>query len=284
MKTVKELKQTVLQRLRCCWGENTAIFFISAGGIASVALAWFMTTDFLAAFGAADPSRPRADLSNGAILAVTAIALAMLFAIAEPFRFGVKWYRLQQVRGNSVHARSIFSCYGSWKRAGQIFKLDAYLFLRRLYFTAPLAALLGSGIFLVNRIETSENSVAYSAAAVLALLLAGSVICTASAMNCKYAAAEYLFVMDPDASPKKLADKSVELTRGRSDYIMEAFLSSAIWLPSCLLIFPMVFAVPYMQMINTAAVNEIITSEKSGESTKQDGKREDTVEREYAHN
>lgn len=281
MKTVKELKQTVLQRLRYCWGENTAVFFISAGGAAAVALAWFMTTDFLIASGVADQTRPRADLSNGAVLAVTVAALILLFCIAEPFRYGVKWYRLQQVRGNAVHARSIFSCYGSWKRAGQIFRLDAYLFVRRMYFTVPLIALFAAGVYLASRIEASENMAAYSAAAVLVLLLAGSVVCASVAFNCKYSAAGYLFVLDPDASPKELVDKSVRISKGRSDYLVEAMLSSAIWLPFCVLIFPLVFAEPYMKMIYTAAVNEIILAE---ENENQNGKRSDVVDGEYAHN
>lgn len=281
MKTVKELKQTVLQRLRYCWGENTAIFLISAGGIAAVALAWFMTTDFLIASGFTDQSGPRADLSNWIVLTVTAAALILLFGIAEPFRYGVKWYRLQQVRGNAVHARSIFSCYGSWKRAGQIFRLDAYLFVRRMYFAVPLIALFAAGVYLVNRIEASGNSVAYSAAVVLVLLLAGSIICASAAFNCKYSAAGYLFVLNPDASPKELIDKSVRLSKGRSDYLIEAMLSSAIWLPFCVLVFPLIFALPYMKMIYTAAVNEVILSE---ETEDQNEKRSDIVDSEYAHN
>ncbi len=281
MKTVKELRQTVLQRMRYCWGENTAVFFISAGGIAAVALAWFITTDFLMASGVTDQSGPRADLSNGIVIAATAAALLLLFGIAEPFRYGVKWYRLQQVRGNAVHARSIFSCYGSWKRAGQIFRLDAYLFVRRMYFALPLIALFAAGAYMASRIRISENSVAYSAAAVLVLLLAGSVICASAAFNCKYSAAEYLFVLDPDASPKELIDRSVRLSKGRSDYLIDAMLSSSIWLPFCVLVFPMIFALPYIKMIYTAAVNEIILSE---EDEDQNGKGSDIVDGEYTHN
>lgn len=266
--------------MRYCWGENTAIFFITAGGAAAVALAWFMTTDFLICLGLADHSSRRVDLSSGAVIAVTAAALILLFGIAEPFRYGVKWYRLQQVRGNSVHAGSMFSCYGSWKRAGQIFRLDAYLFARRLYFTVPLAALLAAGIFFAHRIETAENSVASSAAAVLVFLLTGSVICAAAAFNSRYSAAAYLFVLDPDAPPKKLVNKSIEITKGRSDYLVEALLSSAIWLPLCVFVFPLVFAVPYMQMIRTAAVNEIILS---GEDDGQSGMRTAVPDKEYAH-
>lgn len=268
MKPVKELKKDVIQRMRYCWGENAAIFFIIAGGAAAVALAWYMTADFLRSCGIALSDR-RVDLSNGTVLAVTAAALVILFCIADPFLYGVRWYRLQQVRGNSVHARSMFTCYGSWKRAGQIFRLSIYLFLRQLYFIVPLAALLAAGVFFAGRIGADGGSIAYSAAEVLVFLLAGCIICAAAVYNCKYAAAAYLFVLDPDASPKELIDKSVRLSKGRSEYLVDAVLSSAVWLPLCVFIFPMVFVIPYMQMVYTAAVNEIILS---GEETPFEGK------------
>lgn len=284
MKNVKELKQNVLQRMRFCWGENTAIFFITVGGIAAVALVWFMIMDLLISMGIADSSARRVDLSNGAVIAVTAVSLLILFGIAEPFRYGVKWYRLQQVRGNSVHAGSMFSCYGSWKRAGQIFRLNAYLFAKRFYFTAPLAIIFASGIFLVNKIETSGNTVAYSAAAVLVFLLTGSTVCAAAAFNCRYAAVTYLFVLEPDTPPKELVEKGLKISMGKTDYLAEAILSSAICLPFCVFIFPMVFAIPYLQMIYTAAVNEIILSEQSEENDGQFGKQVHEIDKEYEHN
>ena len=281
MKPVKELKQNVKRRMRYCWGENAAIFFITAGGVSAIALAWFMTADFLRTTGIAEVSRRRIDLTDGVTLAVTAAALLMLFIIAEPFRYGVKWYRLQQVRGNSVHARSLFSSYSSWKRAGQIFRLEAYLFLRRLYFTAPLTILLALGLYLAHKIQSRGNGAAYGAAAVTVLLLTAGVICTAAVFNCRFTAAAYLFVLDPEAPPKELVEKSVRISAGRTDYLAEAVLSSAKWLFACIFIFPSVFTIPYMQMVFTAAVNEIILSAEedgddsptAGKKTDRDGKR-----------
>lgn len=263
--------------MRYCWGENAAIFFITAGGVSAIALAWFMAADFLKTAGIAEASRRRIDLTDGATLAVTAAALLILFIAAEPFRYGVKWYRLQQVRGNSVHAGSLFSSYGSWKRAGQIFRLDAYLFIRQLYFTAPLAFLLVLGLYLVHKIQSSGIGAAYGAAAVTVLLLTASVICAAAVFNCRFTAAAYLFVLDPEASPKELVEKSVRISAGKTDYLAEAALSSAKWLPACIFVFPAVFVIPYMQMIRTAALNEIILSADEGptdgKKTDRDGKR-----------
>lgn len=264
MKTVKELKRNVLERLMCCWGESVMIFFISVGGAAAIVIAWTMTADLIGASGEAALSPNKTDLTNGAMLAATAAALLLLWGLAEPFAYGVKWYRIQQIRGNSVHARSVFSCYGSLKRVGQIYRLEAYLFVRRLYFFLPLAALLAAGIIVVDRVEKLNGGISYGAAAVLILLLTGCVLCAGAAINSKYAPVPYLFALEPDSSPKELVRKSAELTRDRTDYILEALFSAAGWLIPCILIFPAIFSIPYIKMVYTAAINEIIESgEKS---------------------
>lgn len=278
LKTVKELKRGVKNRLACCWGENTAIFFITVGGLSAAVMAWATTVDFLSAADfMMSPSR-RIDLTDGLTAAVTAAALLILWGIAEPFRYGVKWYRLQQVRGNSVHAGSIFSCYGSWKRSGQVFKLDAALFVRQLYFTLPMMAALAAGIFLLNRIGSKGNSTAYSIAAAAVFLLFACIICAAVVLNCRYAAAPYLFALEPDTPPKKLIEKSIELTRGKTAYLADAMFSAAGWLVPCIFIFPMIFVLPYMRMIYTAAINEVIGDGSA------EGKRGENLAEQYSQN
>lgn len=280
MKSVRELKQTVMQRLRYSWGENAAVFFLTAGGISAALLIWTMIIDYMRMDGMTAAAKSFIGISDGGAIAVTVIIAVIFIFIAEPFRYGVKWYRLQQIRGNSVHARSIFSCYGSWKRAGQILKLNLCLFARRLYFTLPLAAILVFGLYLVHTIQTAGSGAAYVAAAAAVLLLTGGVICAAAALNCRFAAAAYLFVLHPDASVKEIIEKSVRIAKGKTDYLTEAVLSSARWLPFCVLIFPAVFVLPYMRMMYTAAVNEMIVSYENdadgGENTEKqdrDGKR-----------
>lgn len=252
MKDVKELKQSVMTSMRSCWGENAAVFFISAGGGTAVLLALMLISDLLRSADPEAVSGRRIDLGSGAMLAAAA-ALVMLWLLAVPFEYGVKWYRLQQVRGRSVHARSIFTCYGSWRRLGQIFRFTAALYARRLYFLLPAAALITAGIFAAIRMDTAL-------AAVIIFLSAGCVICGAVLINRKYALAPYLFVLDPKAPPKELIDKSVRLTRGREHYLSDALFAAAAWFPACILVFPAVFVVPYSQTLYTAAVNELISA------------------------
>lgn len=259
MKTVKELKQDVIKRMGSCWGENAAIFFVSAGGIAAAFLAWLMFTDILRKSGAGNMPEHRLGIKSGAVSA--AAALAVLWIAAKPFLYGVKWYRLQQVRGRSVHARSIFTCYGSWRRMGQIFRFSAVFFVRRLYFILPVTAALGAGIYIVLGIDPAGGGIGRAAAAAAILLLAGGLICLAVLLNRKFAAAPYLFVLDPKAPPKEIIDRSVRLAKGRGPYLSDALFAAAAWLPVCILVFPAVFVLPYGQTLYTAAINEVITAE-----------------------
>ncbi len=276
MKTVKELKKNVVKRMMCCWGENIAIFFLTVGGTAAIIIAWTLTADLLGAPGSAVRHSPHIDLTNGAVLAATAAAPLLIWILTAPFSYGVKWYRLQQIRGVSVHARSIFSCYGSLKRMGQVFRFSIALFVRQLYFIIPFTAAAAAGLLLLNGIKEKGGSIVYSAAAVIVSLLAGFLFCAAAALNYKYAPAPYLFTLEPDTPPKEIIKKSAELTKGRFFYLAEAVVSASVWLIPCILIFPAMFVVPYINMVRTAAVNEII------EDGDKDGvKREDALEEEY---
>ncbi len=278
MKTVKEIKQSVTKRLRHCWGENLAIFFLTAGGLAAAVLAWMAAVDFIAVSSGDKIPESHIDLSDGTILAVTAAALLLLWAAAEPFLYGIKWYRLQQIRGNSVHARSIFSCYSSRKRIIQVYRLCLTLYIKRLYFTLPLAAALCSGIYLAYKIGAEGGGTLYSAAVVLVLLLAACLICAAAVFNFKYSLAPYLFVLDTDAPPKELIKRSTELTQGKQGYMADVMLTAMRWLPPCLLVFPALFVVPYLNMMYTAAINEIILD---GENPDSHGKQGELFEEEY---
>lgn len=279
MKTVKELNVSVVRRLKYCWGENVAVFFMVTGVFSAVVLIWLMAADFLRAADTSGFSGRRIDLFNVPVLAATAAALFLLWIVSTPFSYGVKWYRIQQIRGNSVHARGIFSCYGSLKRLGQVFRLSAALILERLYFTIPLTALLAAEAYLISRIEQSGSGVAYSAAVVGLLLASACTFAALCLLNCRYSPAVYLFVLEPDRPAREIIEKSKRIAKGKYGYIAEAVLSAWGWLASCIAVFPVVFAAPYIQMLYTAAVNEMIMS-----YAEERRDTEDTEGRLYEHN
>lgn len=261
MKKPKELKKHVLERLMCCWGESCAVFFIILGELLSVALAVMLAYDYLVKFSSAD-------FPVWLAAGITALLAAGLWLAVAPFTYGVRWYRIQQIRGNAVFARSMFSCYASWKKMLQVLKLNSMLTLRRFPVFILICGAVYAEFYMINEAGKfmGQDSFLYTAAAALMLLLAAIGFCLFMVLGLKYTLVPYLYAIEPDSSPKEIIAKSKRLMKDNSRYIIETMCSMAWWLAPCILIFPMIFILPYSQMVYTAAINEIIEQDGNKES------------------
>ena len=256
LKTAKELKKYVFSRLMCCFGELCTVFFMSVGGFSIFILA-FMTAAYLL------KNSEGSSFSPAALFLVAVAAFILLLVAAMPFSYGTSWYRIQQIRGNSVHARSIFSCYTSLRKLWQVLRLNSILIIKKLYITVPSAGIAALGFYIAGLVEARTNvKAAYYAVFFLAVLITICSLCLNFVFNAKYAAVPYLYALEPDRPSSELINESKDLMKGKTRYLVEIMLSAAGWLIPCIIIFPMIFVVPYIQLIYTAAVNEIILSEK----------------------
>ncbi len=254
MKNVKELKQGIAPRMKRCWGECCALFFISAGGLTAALFACYLIMNFLVTMGIAE------GVNDLLALAVAAVVFLIMWVIAVPYQYGVRWYRLQQVRGHSVHAKSVFSCYFSTKRMLQVYKLSAMLFIKRCVLIIPIAALLGASIFLVIRINEGSGSVGDNLLVVVLLMLSVVIYLAYTIINVKYVAAPYIFALGHDRPASEIIKESVRFMKDKQGYMIEVLRSCAVMLIPCVLVFPAVFVLPRMMMLYTAAINEIIES------------------------
>lgn len=268
MKKPKELKKHVLERLMCCWGESCAVFFIIFGELAVVTLALIMAYDYLVKFS-------RADFPVWLAVAITAILAVGLWLAVAPFAYGVRWYRIQQVRGNAVFARSMFSCYASLKKMLQVFKLNSIMTLKRFPSFILIGFAIAAEFYMVNKAGNAvgRDSLLYTVLAALMLLLAAIGVCLFLILGLKYAPVPYLYALEPASSPKEIIDKSKRLMKNNYRYIVETMGSMAGWLAPCILVFPMIFILPYSQMVYTAAINEII-EEDGGKDTDNETERQ----------
>lgn len=261
MKKPKELKKQVLERLVCCWGESCTVFLIISGELLAVALALMLIYDYFINFSSTS-------LPVWIAAAMTTLLSAGLWLAIAPFAYGVRWYRIQQIRGNAVFARSMFSCYASLKKMLQVLKLNSMLTLRRLPSFILIFGAVFAEFYAVNKADTviERDSFLYAASIAFMLLLAAIGFCLYMALGLKYAPVPYLYALEPDSSPKEIIAKSKRLMKNNSRYIFETMGSMAGWLLPCILIFPMIFILPYSQMVYTAAINEIIMQDEEKET------------------
>lgn len=252
MKNFKELKEGVTPRMKRCWGECCALFFISAGGIAAGIFAWFLIINYMLTMGIIS------GMSDPIALLAAVGVFVFMWMISVPYRYGSRWYRLQQVRGHSVHAKSVFSCYFSTKRMLQVYRLSMRLFLKKSILMIPLVLLLGSTAYIIIRFDAIGGSIVYNLVVVALLMLSGAVYLAYAALNIKYMAAPYIFVLGFDRPAGEIIGDSVRFTKGNRGYMIEIMRNCAVMLPPCILVFPMFFILPKIMMIYTAAINEMI--------------------------
>ncbi|MCH5349372.1 MAG: DUF975 family protein [Oscillospiraceae bacterium] len=251
MKNTRKLKQHVSARLKYCWVENCTIFFITAGVLSAYTILCAMITDLSGA--AAVPYKT---------IIAAVIGIILLWLILTPFSYGVKWYRIQQVRGQTVPARGIFSCYLSLSRMLNVIRLSFVIAIRKLCIIAPIAASAWAARYLFARGNlTDRNILLYCAAAAFMLIAAGLTVIYII-ISIRYAPIPYIYVLETDIPVKTLIRESKRLVKGKMLYCVKVMLS-VIWLiiPS-LLIFPMVLILPYVRMVYTAMINEIIRQEE----------------------
>ena len=223
------------------------IFFITVGALAAFIIIWMIITGTLVGF--TDPF---------GVAAAVLTELIILWMAFTPFEYGVKWYRIQQVRGQSVPARGIFSCYLSLSRMLRVFHLNLILTVRKLAVLVPAAASAGAAYYMLTK---GGNIILYCAAASFMLVSAGLLILYVI-LDIRYSLIAFIYVLGPDIPIQTLIKESKRLVKGRISYCVKILLSVSWLLIPCLFIFPTVIILPYIQMVYTAMINEIIRQEE----------------------
>ena len=247
MKNSRKLKQHASARIKYCWGESVMIFFITVGGFAAFIITWMIINNISGAI---------TNLYD--IIVSSVMEMLLLWLVFTPFSYGVKWYRIQQIRGQQVPARGIFSCYMSMSRMLDVFCLDIAITLRRLGVIIPAAAAAAAAYYLY---ANGGNIILYCAAAAFMLIFAGLLVLYVAA-DIRYSLIIFAYVLKPDVPIKDLIRESKRLVKGKTGYCIKVMLSLTGLFILCLLIFPAVFIVPYMQMVYAAMINELIRQEE----------------------
>ncbi len=266
MKSATELKKTVVSRISYCCGELCMLFFLSVGGLSAFLLAAVMAAMLFERYGVVDLNSGYLSPAIIALILTTIVVFILIIIAITPFSYGASWYRLQQVRGISVHARSIFSCYASADKMWQVLRLNSILILKKLYVIIPAAAISALAFYTAGIVDSiTEGDTPYYIMFFIAMLITFIMLSASEIINAKYAAVPFLYVTGTERSPSEIIAESKRIMKGKIRYLSEVMFSLSGWLIPCLMIFPMIFIIPYMNMVYTAAMNEIILSSQNEE-------------------
>ena len=256
LKTVGELKKSAYNHLGDCWGECAAIFFMVCGVCTAIAAAFALAMLFID--GTAKPEQLFKNRSLE-FYALCGGILLIIALISIPFKYGISWYLLQQVRGNAVPLSCIFSCYTSQKRLIQTIALEIGTLLRKSVVGIPL---VGFGIVEIRvaaaALRNIESKLIFTVIAAVLVLLLACMTALYLVFAMRFFLVPYIFASDSDKKISEIISESEKIMYGKELYLAELYFSFSGMSLFCLLIFPAIFFIPFIRMTTAAAAAEII--------------------------
>lgn len=270
LKNGQQLKKNALDRLSLCWGETTGIFFMNFG----YALLIFVSCIGIAlmTIGINNLYKIKTDgLANEKIIKViiySTVFIVISCIIKIPFNFGKCWYMLQNAKGNTVQASSLFICYTSKKRFFTTIQMEIVLSIKKILFGVPLIAIGVLEFLLWDMIIEKYGSFWYTVSIVFIILTACCLLAVYYIFTLRYRLVPYIYALNPDIPSKEIIKTGEKMMYGRETYMIEIIMSMVKWFIPCILIFPAIFIVPNMMLTYSGAVNEIIENYYSDYSDK----------------
>lgn len=252
------------QRLKCCWGECVGEVLIVTAVLTAAILAFLIVTDTfyrvgLISFGVSN-------LSDGGwkIALAASIYLILLYVALIPLKYGTAWFYFQEACSTTVPGSSFFSCYMHKGHIKKTLGLGLMVVARRVSAAVfPLAFIVFMTFHAKWLLERDPTWAAVS----LAILTVTGVLFVFMYIifHMRYIFVPYLYAFDPERPAKDIIAESVRISQGSRVGILKLIYSLVpLWI-SCLLVFPLIFVMPYTKMTFAAAVADILSTYSSDE-------------------
>lgn len=260
LKKSSELRRTAWEKLSGCWGECVSMLLVESGIVAVLILSALLVIKFCYTYGMIDfdiDTFWKDGTLTFYIIAAVITAAALLFL--SPLRYGVSWFCLQTAKGRTVPSSSFFSCYTNNTIFVRTIKLQLAVSARHWMLILPAAALgVGEVMLARNALENTKDGFAYTVVLCCMILVMAVMLFVYLFVSLRYSLVTYIFAENPEMSVDDIIKESKECVMGKESYILEVLFSTGPWIALGLLIFPLVFVLPYIKMTFTLAAKELM--------------------------
>ncbi|MGN1304582.1 MAG: hypothetical protein ACI4YB_06055 [Oscillospiraceae bacterium] len=257
-------RRKAAERLKCCWGECVGEVFVVTAILTIAAILFLLAVECL--FRAGVISFGISDLGSGGskLVAAALIYLVLLYIMLIPLKYGAAWFYFQEACSTTVPGSGFFSCYMHGKHIKDTLGLELMVIARRVGVAAfPIAFI----VFMVLHFRwLVEVDPSMAAASLAVLTIVGALLVFMYIIyHLRYIFVPYLYASDPEKTPKEIIAESVRVAKGsRFGIIKLVFSLAPLWI-SCVLVFPLIFVIPYTKMTFASAAAEIFYSYRSDE-------------------
>ena len=260
LKKSGEIKSIACQKLSLCWAECVSILLIELGIAVVFVLTMLLMTKFCYTFGIIDFDIDHV-VSQGTLpfFISVVIAVGIMLFFSAPLSYGVNWFYMQAVLGRKAPASSFFACYTNKELFKKVLRLHGMVSFRKFLMFVPLCLLIiAELIFTELVLKKTEDSFIYSVIVCCFILISAGAFFVYILATMRYSLVKFIYALDNEKSPELIIKESAECIAGNESYILEIFLSVGLWIASCILIFPGVYAAPYIKMISAVTAKTLI--------------------------
>lgn len=256
--SIKEIKKSALQRLSENSGQGIAVCVIIISVMLVFALLNQLFYEVFDYFGILITYRGLFKYHDTYVL-MCALCRVAQYILTVPAIVGAMWWFIHCVRGEQNPVSSILVAYSNRRMFFKTVWLKFNIHLRKLGITAIAALSIYAQYRVVaDAFKGGGNNL------VAVLLLFGMItlaVCMAAywaVFTLRYTLVDYIFTLNPDLSVREIAEYSKEGMKNHMGDILRLIVSFIPQFLLCLLIFPVIFVVPYFFMARAELSNRII--------------------------
>lgn len=196
---------------------------------------------------------------NYVYLTMIRLLMCFLFFMVSPIWLGFNRWCLLTSKGEHIPVYELFYYFRFGEQyfnalavyAKSVIKIICIGFLC----ISPGFLFMGHGI---NLLINDKSYLCYMILFLSIVILVCGIIATFLFMS-RYSLAGYIYILKPHCSPKKCVKLSIMLTNKYKDDYMKLYCSNIPYIIFSILMFPLIFIIPYCKMTSTIMADKIIS-------------------------
>lgn len=213
-----------------------------------------------------------------AFIIPTAVVISAVYLLTSPLYYGIKWYMWQISAGAYMPVSSIFASYTSKDSILHFIKLRITIDLRKLPAVIAAAVISWEGICIASFLKDMTDSTPLKL-----LVSAGSIIIVAGSLlllfiYCsRYLPTAYIIAEDLELNTAEVLKRSAAVMKEQHTLLLTLYASFYMWYALCILIYPLMFTIPYVSMTTTVLMRQLLSEQNETAEDNTIGKEEALV-------
>lgn len=200
--------------------------------------------------------------SNYLYLSIIRIVIFFLFFMLSPIWLGFNRWCLLTSRGKNIPVYEMFYYFEFGERYFNALAVYAKSVVKIIIVAviscSPGFFLMGHGINII--IQKSFEPWQYHLVIALSIIIFIAGVLVTILFMSRYSLAGYIYILKPECSPKKCVTLSVMLTKKYKDDYVKLYISYIPYMIMCLIVFPIIFVLPYCKMTTSIMADKILTT------------------------